>query len=329
MHKSLAILLLITCMSHLCLSGGVALATDEEDPYAERMSYYERYEALALIPWYYLAAVDQYERNIQKVRRDIPTREGVVAIQFSDDFWVGTLNPNTQDTSSDTILFFGGKGLDGNGDGLADRANDEDVMYTLSQILSKYGTTRKDFRIALWEYYREDQTVNVIDTLAELYRHFQSIDLDKKAFPLDLKYNYSYHSTWGDRRGWGGRRIHEGTDLFADYGTPVRATTHGKVEIKGWNKFGGWRIGIRDAHNNYHYFAHLSRFEDNIGEGDIVEPGTIIGYVGSSGYGKPGTSGKFPPHLHYGIYKYNGNIEWSYDPYPHIRQWEKQEKQRR
>ena len=27
------------------------------------------------------------------------------------------------------------------------------------------------------------------------------------------------------------------------------------------------------------------------------------GGVGSSGYGPPGTSGKFPPHLHYGMYK--------------------------
>ena len=32
-------------------------------------------------------------------------------------------------------------------------------------------------------------------------------------------------------------------------------------------------------------------------EGDIVEPGQVIGYVGSTGYGKEGTSGKFPPHF--------------------------------
>jgi peptidoglycan LD-endopeptidase LytH len=54
----------------------------------------------------------------------------------------------------------------------------------------------------------------------------------------------------------------------------------------------------------------------------------VIGGVGSSGYGPPGTSGKFPPHLHYGIYKDNGYTEWSYDPYPHLRLWEKQERQR-
>ena len=84
----------------------------------------------------------------------------------------------------------------------------------------------------------------------------------------------------------------------------------------GWNEYGGWRIGIRDNHNTYHYFAHLAYFDKGIKEGDIVEPGTLLGFVGSTGYGKEGTSGKFPPHLHYGLYKYNGKTEWAFDPYP-------------
>ena len=60
-------------------------------------------------------------------------------------------------------------------------------------------------------------------------------------------------------------------------------------------------------------------------EGDIVEPGQVIGYVGSTGYGKEGTSGKFPPHLHFGLYKYDGRCEWAFNPYPHLRRWEKEE----
>jgi murein DD-endopeptidase MepM/ murein hydrolase activator NlpD len=77
-----------------------------------------------------------------------------------------------------------------------------------------------------------------------------------------------------------------------------------------------------DIHNTYHYFAHLSHFNEDVKEGDIVEPGRIIGYVGSSGYGKKGTSGKFPPHLHYGMYKFNGLIERAYDPFPSLKHWE-------
>ena len=127
-------------------------------------------------------------------------------------------------------------------------------------------------------------------------------------------------------RGWGGKRTHEGTDLFANYGTDVYSTSYGVVEVMGWNDYGGWRIGIRDNHNTYHYYAHLNAFHKQLKVGDVVEPGTLIGFVGSSGYGKEGTSGKFPPHLHYGMYKFNGRMEWAFDPYPHLKLWEKQTK---
>src|SRR5699024_12601528 len=132
-------------------------------------------------------------------------------------------------------------------------------------------------------------------------------------------------SNWGDRRGFGGNRIHEGTDVFADYGTPVTSTTYGVVELKGWNLYGGWRIGVRDIYNIYHYYDHLQQYADDIKVGDIVTPGDVLGNVGSSGYGPPGTSGKLPPHLHYGMYKDTGVNAYSCDPYPYLRKWERME----
>lgn len=48
----------------------VVLGKEQED---ERMNYYKRFENV-VVPWYYLAAVDQYERNIQAVRIDIPKK---------------------------------------------------------------------------------------------------------------------------------------------------------------------------------------------------------------------------------------------------------------
>jgi len=311
--------------------GSVPMNTFAEEKSVEtilqdRMALYLKYEALTGVPWYFLAAVDQYERNIQRVRKDIPKRDSLISIYFSPSDWAGMLNIDQENPSLESIEFFDGIGKDGNGDRKADRENDEDVLYTMALYLAKYGFTWDDFKIGLWDYYQREKTVNQIVTIAKIYHHFQSIDLYKKVFPLPLFHNYSYRSTWGDGRGWGGRRIHEGTDIFASYGVPVRSTTYGVVEIMGWNKYGGWRVGIRDIHNVYHYYAHLSGFNDEVKEGDIVEPGTVIGYVGSSGYGKPGTSGKFPPHLHYGMYKENGRTEWSFDPYPSLRLWEKQER---
>ncbi|EGQ21539.1 L-Ala-D-Glu endopeptidase [Sporosarcina newyorkensis 2681] len=297
----------------------------QEELLENRMNYYLQFEN-ELVPWYHLAAVDQFERNIQQVRNDIPNKDGIIALQFTNDYWVGTLNPNKEDTSPLSIAFFAGKGLDGNGDDYADPSDDEDVLFTMATFLSGYGSEEEDFSLALWDYYKREETVNQITTIANLYKHFETLDLDEHAFPIPIKHNYSYQGTWGAKRGWGGRRIHEGTDLFASYGVPVQSTSYGVIETLGWNEYGGWRIGIRDIHNTYHYFAHLAYFNKDLKEGDIVEPKTIIGYVGNSGYGKKGTSGKFPPHLHYGMYKDNGRTEWAFDPYPSLRLWERQDR---
>lgn len=297
-----------------------------EEILQQRLAYYIHFGEL-LVPWYYLAAVDQYERNIQSVRSDIPKRDSIIAIQFSEEYWDGPLNSSDGDSPSSDISYFGGMGLDGNGDGIADRNNDEDILYTMASYLSQFGLEEDNFKLALYAYYRTEEAVNQIMTIAKIYKHFNSIDLDTHVFPIPVRHDYSYRSTWGANRGWGGRRSHEGTDLFASYGTPVVSTSHGVIEVMGWNNFGGWRVGIRDNHNSYHYYAHLAYYDKGIKVGDIVEPGTIIGYVGSSGYGKEGTSGKFPPHLHYGIYKFDGRTEWAFDPYPSLVRWEKHSKQ--
>lgn len=160
-----------------------------------------------------------------------------------------------------------------------------------------------------------------------MFKKFNRIKLTDREFPVDTNYNYTYNNNWGDRRGFGGVRIHEGSDIFADYGTPVKATTYGVVELKGWNLYGGWRIGIRDINNIYHYYAHMSSYNDNIKVGQVVQPGDTLGKVGSTGYGPPGTSGKFPPHLHYGMYQDNGEKEWSFDPYPYLSKWERMTKE--
>lgn len=313
------------------LFSSVVLAAEgesREEILQKRMDYYMKYASVTL-PWYYLAAVDQYERNLQEVRNDIPKRDGVVAFQFSDDFWTGVLNPIEDDTNMTSIAFWNGIGQDGNNDGLADQKHDDDVMFTLTKFLSERVFSEKAFEKVLKEYYKRDEAVNQIITTAKIYKQFETVNLDGRAFPLAIQHEYSYRSTWGDRRGWGGRRMHEGTDLFASYGVPVKSTTYGLVETMGWNDYGGWRIGIRDVNNTYHYYAHLSGYTKDLKEGDILEPGTIIGYVGSSGYGKKGTSGKFPPHLHYGMYKFNGRIEWAYDPFPSLKRWEREERSKK
>lgn len=317
------------CIIFLLFMPLQSFAAAPNDLSEKRMELYKKAEAISFIPWYYFAAVDQYERSVRQARRDLPKPTGVISIYIPPERWAGPLNKNQEDQNPFTISQFGGIGIDGNGDGIADRTNDEDVLFAFARFLRSYGTDHTHIKMALWDYYERSKTVDMILGKVKLYKHFGTIQLDKYAFPIPRRFEYSYRSTWGDARGWGGRRIHEGTDIFAHYGTPVRSTCYGIVELKGWNKYGGWRIGIRDINNTYHYFAHLNGFANGLEEGTIVEPGMLIGSVGSSGYGPPGTSGKFPPHLHYGMYKDNGYTEWSFDPYPYLKQWERQERMKK
>ena len=322
--------LVFTIVAFLMLTGpslsSAAETLTDEEIHTKRMELFQKSEALTQIPWYYLAAIDQYERSLRFARKDRDKPSSLISIYMEPERWVGPLNPNAEDDNPETIALFSGIGRDGDLDGKASLKSDEDILATLTDYILGYGIDRDNFKLALWDYYKRDKTVSIIMGNAKIYKQYGTIHLNKKAFPLPLRFNYSYRNTWGDARGWGGRRIHEGTDLFADYGVPVRATSYGIIEMKGWNRYGGWRIGIRDINNTYHYFAHLSGFAKDLHVGQVVEPGMMIGGVGSSGYGPPGTSGKFPPHLHYGMYKDNGLTEWSFDPYPHLRMWERQER---
>ncbi len=321
---------IISLLSNSYLPTALAEDHNQESPeavYETRRQLFEQVSSLTGIPWYYLAAIDQYERTLTKAKpKSRPERSGYIAIQYDPHIWVGALNPDEQDTDLFSIKFFGGAGRDGSGDGKADLQNDVDVLYTYAQHILTYGSAEEDFKIGLWEHYHNSRSVERIIQFARIFEHFDTLDLRQHAFPLPLRSDYSYRSTWGAKRSWGGYRIHEGTDLFAGYGTPVRSTCYGLIEIMGWNRYGGWRVGIRDTDNVYHYYAHLSGFNKEYKQGDIVKPGDVVGWVGSSGYGKPGTQGKFPPHLHYGMYRDNGYSEWSFDPYPSLKRWEREER---
>jgi murein DD-endopeptidase MepM/ murein hydrolase activator NlpD len=286
---------------------------------------FKRVGAATKIPWFYLAAIFQYETSLHRKNKQQP---GQSSIELPARAWCGTLNPNQEDRYEGTIRVYHGIGRDGDRDGLADPRNETDILYALAALMGSSGSSEQDIRISLWNHYQDTLIVDRITHFARIYNQFKTTELKGNCFPIPKQYNYTYRSTWGDRRGWGGRRMHEGTDIFAGYGTPVLATSYGFVEMKGWNEYGGWRIGIRDLNNVYHYYAHLSSYAKGLQIGSTVTPGQVIGYVGSSGYGRPGTSGKFAPHLHYGMYRDTGKTEYAFDPTPLLRRWEKQAKAR-
>lgn len=121
--------------------------------------------------------------------------------------------------------------------------------------------------------------------------------------PVDGVTEKQLRDTWNASRSGG--RVHEGIDIFAKRGTPVRSTTEGIVTSVGTNNLGGKVVWVLGPAGQRHYYAHLDDYAD-IKTGDRVVPGTMLGMVGNTGNAR-GT----PPHLHYGIYK-NG----AFNPYP-------------
>jgi murein DD-endopeptidase MepM/ murein hydrolase activator NlpD len=118
-------------------------------------------------------------------------------------------------------------------------------------------------------------------------------------------------------------RVHEGIDLFANTWVPIFSAYDGKIIRKGWSTLGGNRLTIRAGSEPIAlYYAHLVAYAPGVTEGAIVKKGQLIGFVGSSGYGPEGTSGKFIPHLHFGMYDTSTSTWTPINPYPYLKWWE-------
>ncbi len=128
-----------------------------------------------------------------------------------------------------------------------------------------------------------------------------------KAFsPIASGYSYSHCSDFGVGRSFGFKRKHLGNDLMGSLGTPIVAVEGGVVEALGWNRYGGWRVGIRSFDSRrYYYYAHLKKdapFAPGLKEGDLVQAGDLIGFMGRTGYSdKENTNNIETVHLHFGL----------------------------
>ncbi|MEI1377152.1 M23 family metallopeptidase [Nostoc sp. UHCC 0926] len=90
----------------------------------------------------------------------------------------------------------------------------------------------------------------------------------------------------------GNQRFHAGTDLGAPMGTPVLAAAAGQVETANW--VGGYGLTVILNHKSAEQtlYGHMS--EILVQPGQWVQPGTVIGRVGSTG----ASTG---PHLHFEV----------------------------
>jgi murein DD-endopeptidase MepM/ murein hydrolase activator NlpD len=117
-------------------------------------------------------------------------------------------------------------------------------------------------------------------------------------FPIAGPAHYSHD--WLYPRYGPGFRFHLGCDVFAAYGTPIRAPVDG-VATTATGGLGGLTVKVHMPDGTYFYLAHLSALVDGFTNGMAVRTGDIVGYVGDSGNARGGA-----PHLHIGIYPRGG-----------------------
>lgn len=180
-------------------------------------------------------------------------------------------------------------------DGESEESLTKDMKY-YSYYKEAYGAALNGM-VGAYEEEREDDSGNKVMEQKYGIRWFSPI---AKTFP------YSCYDDFGAVRTYGYTRPHLGHDMMAAVGTPVIAVESGKIECMGWNRYGGWRIGIRSNDSKrYWYYAHLRQnrpFAENLKEGDTVKAGDVIGYVGRTGYSDTeNTNGITESHLHIGL----------------------------
>ncbi|MDR6299590.1 M23 family metallopeptidase [Mesonia maritima] len=130
-------------------------------------------------------------------------------------------------------------------------------------------------------------------------------------FPVAGKGNSAIQSFWGNARD-GGKRSHEGIDIFAEKGTPVVAAVNGRISRTGNRGLDGKQVWLRAGlFGNSLYYAHLDSIIAK--PNDNVKIGDTLGLVGNTGNAKT-----TPPHLHFGIYRIGAK-----NPLPYIFKTEK------
>ena len=137
-------------------------------------------------------------------------------------------------------------------------------------------------------------------------------------FPIDRMDVELLKGGFEERRS-GGARPHEAVDILAPRFTPVYAVESGTIAKLFFSKAGGITVYQFDPTGRFcYYYAHLERYAPGLQDGETVERGQVIGYVGTSGNAPPGT-----PHLHFAVFELGSDQRWwrghAIDPYAILR----------
>ena len=142
-------------------------------------------------------------------------------------------------------------------------------------------------------------TTKLLDILSPLADSGLPIDqaIVLASAPFPVAGQASFIDDWGFPRYFPVPHLHEGTDIFADFGTPIVASGPGTVAGVADTAVGGLAVWVSADDGMGLYYAHLLSFAPGLAVGQRVEAGTLLGTVGATGDAIGGA-----PHLHFEVH---------------------------
>jgi len=160
--------------------------------------------------------------------------------------------------------------------------------YIPQNLWAKYGVSNEQESREKVLNWCKDEYASKIYNLAEKFQVIRILPIDGISLTADITsfFGYRTHPVTGKYQ------YHDGIDIAAPTGTPVKAVTNASVSFAGYkDSISGNAVIISNGRYVFSY-CHLSKVLTTAGE-DVVS-GQILGEVGSTGR----STG---PHLHFGI----------------------------
>lgn len=124
-----------------------------------------------------------------------------------------------------------------------------------------------------------------------------------KGFTFPVAAPHRFSNDFGNPRMTGTEfeHTHQGTDIFAAEQSPLVACERGVVARMGTDRLGGIKLWLVGQSGTRYYYAHLAGYAPGVTDGMVVEAGTVLGFVGTTGNARGGA-----PHLHFEVHPQGG-----------------------
>ena len=106
--------------------------------------------------------------------------------------------------------------------------------------------------------------------------------------------------------------LHQGVDMFAASGTPIRAPFDGTLRYSD-GAVGGLAAYVTQSDGTFAYMAHMSAYAPGKATGQPVRQGEVVGFVGDTGDARGGA-----PHCHFELHPLGGE---AVPPKPSVDAW--------